>query len=313
MDSHLASTQLGTIALFCRAAELGSFSRAADEFGLTPAAVSRGIARLEERLGVLLFQRTTRKVTLTEDGELYFEECRQAVAQIEHAEQALGAAAGAATGSLRLGAPPSYAWTRLPALLAAFVAGHPAIGVEIALAGDGADPGSTGCDVLIQDTRLADPRLPCRPIETLSCGIFAAPAYLARHGSPASPDDLARHECIVASPPDGPGGPRTPTWPLRAGNREVELPVAGRLRCVDDGYGPVMLARAGTGLACAHHVVAAPWLASGELVEVLQPYTGREVTYAAVYPRRSTASPAVRAFVGFIAAAAIGPAPRTTA
>ncbi|MFN6996667.1 MAG: LysR family transcriptional regulator, partial [Aquincola tertiaricarbonis] len=123
--------QLGSIELFCKAAELGSFTAAAEALGVTPAAVSRSIARLEQRLGVRLFVRTTRSIRLTEDGALYRAECQQALEQIAEAERAITGRQTTPTGLLRISVPTTYAHHRLLPLLPAFAQAYPGVALEL--------------------------------------------------------------------------------------------------------------------------------------------------------------------------------------
>lgn len=299
MDPNLAATQLGTIALFCRAAELGSFSKAAGQFGLTPAAVSRGIGRLEERLGVKLFKRTTRRVNLTEDGRLYFEECRQAIAQIETVEQTITGAKIEPKGMLKVACPAFYAHYRLLALLARYRERFPSVDVEVQIGG-GVDLLERGFDLVIAPHDSNLPTALCAPLENASIGVFASPAYLKRAGRPKTVSDLNAHHCIALMVA---GGSRAQPWLFRDAGHDLDVPVSGSMRSHDDTLAAVTMARAGAGLVQTCHFVAQPYLNAGELIEVLKPFAGRHWPMTLVYPRNRHTSARVRSFVEFLSAA----------
>lgn len=297
MSRHFEPVQLGSIELFCRAAELGSFTTAAQALGLTPAAVSRSIARLESRLKVKLFVRTTRQVRLTDDGRLYFEHCRQALGQIEAAERAITGRQGQPAGTLRVSAPTTYAHHRLLPLLPRLMAGHPQLAVEINVSNRNIDFVEEGFDLAIRAGTLPDTRLVARPLEDAPLGVFASPAYLRKHGTPQSIDDLPRHDCIQF---ELPSTGRPMPWAFCVDGREFDYAFESRLRVSDDVLGCVSLARAGGGLYQTFDFVAAEAVQRGELVEVLQGCRGRSRPFSVLYPHNRHLSAAVKAFVEFL-------------
>ncbi|MCM5678107.1 LysR family transcriptional regulator [Schlegelella sp. S2-27] len=289
--------QLGSIEIFCKAAELGGFTPAAEALGLTPPAVSRSVQRLEARLGVRLFARTTRRVRLTDDGRLYYEQCRQALAQIEEAQRALSGQRGEVRGTLRVSVPSTYGHHRLLPRLPLFLQRHPEVSVDVQIANRNVDFIEEGYDVAIRRGEPQDTRLVARLLEHATLGVFASPDYLRRHGTPGTLDDLDRHLCIqFVLPSTG----RALPWYFRDGGQDVERRVASRLCCLEDVVGCLNLARSGGGLAQGYHFVAATDLARGALLEVLQGHGGRSWPFYALYPQHRHLSARVRAFVDFL-------------
>jgi DNA-binding transcriptional LysR family regulator len=298
-----ASTQVGTLQLFCRAVEQGSFTGAAEAAGLTPAAVSRAVARLEQRLGVKLFRRTTRKVAPTDDGHLYYEQCRQALAQIEEAERALTGSQSAPRGLLRVSAPTTYAHYRLLPLVAGYGARYPQVEIELNVSNRNIDFIDEGYDIAVRLGVPADSRLVARKLEDASVGLFASPAYLKAHGTPKTLDDLERHRCI---PFIMPSTGRTLPWLFRQRGQEIERTPRAAMRVSDDVLGCVTLARAGAGITQSYHFIVQGWLASGELVEVLPRLGGRSRPFSILYPRNRHMSARVRSFVDHVLAGCCG-------
>lgn len=289
--------QLGSIEIFCKAAELGGFTPAAEALGLTPPAVSRSVQRLEARLGVRLFARTTRRVRLTDDGRLYYEQCRQALAQLEDAQRTLSGQRGEVRGALRVSVPSTYGHHRLLPKLPLFLQRHPEVSVDVQISNRNVDFIEEGYDVAIRRGEPQDTRLVARLLEHATLGVFASPDYLRRQGTPSSPADLDRHLCIqFVLPSTG----RALPWYFRDGGQDVERHVASRLCCLEDVVGCLNLARAGGGLAQGYHFVAAADLARGALIEVLQGHGGRSWPFYALYPHHRHLSARVRAFVDFL-------------
>jgi DNA-binding transcriptional LysR family regulator len=300
MKASRDAVQIGSIELFCKAAELSSFSRAAEVLGLTPASVSRSIKRLEDRLGVRLFSRTTRNVRLTNEGELYWQECRQALEQIAAAEQAIAGNQKVPSGLLRISAGTLYANYRLLPLLSHFANAYPHIELELSLSNRVVDIIDEGYDVVIRIGTPQDSRLIAHKLEEATVGIFATPGYIARRGKPEILDDLARHDCLqFILPTTG----RPMPWILRTQNGEdLDYIVRSRLRVLDDALGCVSWGHAGGGLFQTYDFIAGPAVARGDLVEVLGAYRGRSRQFSVTYPQNRHLSARVRAFVEFMRA-----------
>ncbi|HEX6733977.1 MAG TPA: LysR family transcriptional regulator [Azonexus sp.] len=298
--------QLGSIEQFCKAAELGSFTAAAEFLGLTPASVSRSISRLEERLGIRLFSRTTRRIRLTAEGELYWQECQRALEQIAEVERAITGHQKVPSGTLRISVGTLYASHRLVPLLPKFTEAYPQIELELSIANRVADFVEEGHDLAIRLGIPRDSGLIARKLEEVSVGIFATPDYLARRGVPQTLEDLADHDCIqFVLPSTG----RAMPWIFRdRDGQDIDYPFRSRLRVHDDVMGCVSWAAAGGGLFQIYHFIAEPAVRRGELVEVLQPYGGRCRQFSILYPRNRHLSAKVRAFVDFMLAAIRGDA-----
>jgi DNA-binding transcriptional LysR family regulator len=304
MTRHFEPVQLGTIELFCKAAELGSFTAAAEALGLTQGAVSRSIARLEERLGARLFQRSTRSVRLTDDGELYRSQCQQALDQIAEAERAITGHQAEPAGTLRISAPTTYGNFRLMPWLPGFSQRYPKVAIEVDISNRNVDLVDDGYDLAIRLGEPKDSRLIARKLEDATMGVFASPAYLKRAGTPAKLDDLRRHACIqFVLPSTG----RPMPMIFREGGRDIDFPFTSRHRVREDVLGAVTWARAGGGLFQTYHFIAQEFMARGELVEVLQPFGGRSRPFSVLYPQNRHLSARVRAFVDFLAEQARAP------
>lgn len=296
MQRHLAPVQLSSIELFCKAAELGGFTAAARVLGVTPAAVSRAIGRLEARLAVQLFTRSTRQIQLTEPGQDYYRQCSQALAQIEEAERALTGRQSEPAGTVRISVPTTYGHHRLLPVLPRFLALYPQVRVEVHVGNRNIDFVQDGYDLAIRLGLPEDGRLIARVLEHATLGVFAAPAYLAARGTPASLDDLAHHDCIAfVLPSSG----RMMPWSFQVQGGDIEHAIAARLWVEEDVLACVGHARAGGGLCQMYHYIAAEYVARGELVEVLQPYAGRARPFTLLYPQHRHRSASVRAFIDF--------------
>lgn len=295
--------QLGSIELFCRAAELGGFSAAATALGVTPAAVSRAVARLEARLGVRLFERSTRRVRLTPDGAQYFAQCRDALGQLAEAERSLAGRQQAAAGVLRVSVGTVYAHHRLLPLLPSFSAEHPDIALDLQVSNRNADFVDDGVDLAIRLDEPRDGRVVAHKLEDASVGVFASPAYLARHGEPTTLDELAAHRLI---PFVRPSTGRAMPWLFRGPDGEpLSLDLHGGTsaaahRVHDDALAAVGWAAAGGGLVQTYHFVARAPAYRDQLREVLQPYAGRSRPYHLLHTPNRHPSARVKAFVGFL-------------
>lgn len=300
MSRSFDPVQLRTIELFCKAAELRSFTGTAEMLGLTQSAVSRGIARLEARLGVLLFRRSTRSIQLTSDGALYWSQCQQALDQIAEAERAITGHQQEPAGLLRISAPTTYASHRLMPLMPAFSARYPKVAVEIHIANRNIDFVEEGFDLAIRMGEPRDSRLVARRLEDASLGVFAAPAHVERLGAPQSLAALKAHPCIQFIVPST-GRPLP--WIFRDGGNDVEFNFTSHARVLDDVLGAVQWARAGGGLFQIYHFVAEEYVRRGELVEVLKPFAGRSRPFCVLYPQNRHLSARVRAFVDHVVGA----------
>jgi DNA-binding transcriptional LysR family regulator len=289
--------QLSSIALFCKAAEVGSFTVAARQAGVTPAAVSRAISRIESRLGVRLFARSTRQVKLTDDGSAYYAQCREGLALIADAGRALGGARATPTGVLRVSVPTTYGHYRLLPWLPTFMARYPQITVEVNVSNRNIDFVDEGFDIAIRLGAPQDSRLVAIPLEEAALAVYAAPSYLAGRGIPRTLQELDSHVLAQFVLPST--GKPLP-WLFQEAGRDVELILASPFRCSDDPLAAISFAIAGGGLCQTYRFIAAQAVARGELVEVLQPFAGRSRPFSLLYPQNRHLSAKVRAFVDFL-------------
>jgi DNA-binding transcriptional LysR family regulator len=290
--------QLGSIEQFCKAAELGSFTATAEFFGVTPAAISRSIGRLEQRLGVRLFARTTRSVKITNEGALFWKECQAALEQIAEAERAITGAQVVPSGLLRISVSAAYGTFRLLPLMPAFTQAYPQIDIELSISDKIIDFVEEGFDIAIRLGIQRDSRLVAYKLEDAPLGVYGAPGYLAQKGAPRSLDDLAAHDCIqYVSPNTG----RPLQWLFRdEQGDEIEVPIRSRMRILNDALGCVAWVNAGGGLYQTYRFAAATAVARGDLVEVLQARGGRTRPFSILYPQNRHLSAKVRAFVDFL-------------
>lgn len=245
MSDRLNDIQLGSLELFCLTAETGSFTAAAALAALTPAAVSRAVARLESRLGAKLLLRTTRKMHLTPEGERYYLRCRQALNQLDEAEKQLTQEQEIPSGLLRISVPTPYAHYRLLPALPEFRQRYPEVILDIHVSNQNVDLTAQGYDLAIRGNHLPDSGLIARKLEDAALCVVAAPSYLARQGSPALPEDLKQHECIQF---ELPGSGRLIPWTFMLADQLVHLDIQGSLICRDDFLSTLTLAKAGAGL-----------------------------------------------------------------
>lgn len=297
MQRQFGGVLLGSIELFCLAAELGSFTAAAQAAGVTPAAVSRSVARLEARLGVRLFARTTRQMSLSEAGRAYFEQCRQALGQLGEAERALSGQQSEPAGLLRISLPTTYGHYRVLPLLPAFRARYPQVRIEVELSNRNVDFTSEGFDLAIRARAPADSSLIARPLEDAPLLVVATPAYLHQAGTPLTPADLAGHQCIqFLLPSSG----RPVPWLFREQGRDLELATQGDYCCTQDILGGATLARSGAGLFQLMGFIVEEDLRAGRLQEVLQAYGGRCRPFSLLYPSGRHLPLRVRVFIEFL-------------
>lgn len=297
MGRNFEDMSLGSIELFCLTAELEGFSAAANAAGLTPAAVSRTVARLEARLGAQLFVRTTRKVRMTDGGRAYYAQCKEALAQLADAERALNGEQRAPAGIVRLSLPTSYGHCRVLPLLGRFRERYPDIELDVQLSNRNVDFTSEGYDLAVRSRTPPDSGLIARKLEDADLVVVAAPKYLRRRGTPRTVDSLAEHECIqFALPSTGQVVP----WMLRKGGQDVELQVPGAIRCSDDILAPVTLARHGVGIVQTYRFIVEQDLRDGTLKEVLRDTAGASRPFSLLYPANRHMPHRVRALIDFL-------------
>ncbi|ABE45322.1 LysR substrate-binding domain-containing protein [Polaromonas sp. JS666] len=297
MKRNFDDLLLGSIELFCLAAELSSFTAAAAAASVTPAAVSRSVSRLEERLGVRLFVRTTRQIRLTDGGRVYFEQCRQALLQLVDAERLVTGGQAAPAGLLRISMPTPYAHYRVLPLLPQFRKRYPQVQVDVHLSNRNIDFADEGYDLAIRGRAPDDSNLIARKLEDAALVLVAAPSYLKRAGKPKTLDDLQKHDCIQFELPST--GRKIP-WTFQHDGKDIDVVTKGSYCCLDDVLGVATLVRSGAGLVQTYRYIVEKDLKNGDLVELMPQFGGSSRPFILLYPHARHLSLRVRTFVDFL-------------
>lgn len=287
---------LQSVAAFAETARHGSFAAAARELGLTPSAVAKSVARLEADLGLRLLHRTTREVSLTSDGHGLYERCRRIVEEIDALRAQAEGVRGEPSGTLRLSAPVTWGRKVLVPRLADLVTRHPQVALDVALSDRQVDVVKEGFDAAVRIGRLRDSTLVGRRIGQQQVLVCASPAYVARHGTPASPDDLSAHRCLAFRMPTT--GRARPWEFVVAGAPYVNTPAARVV--VDEGEALVAAAVAGLGLIQVPDYMADEALRAGALVEVLAACRPPTVPISIVHPSARQVTPRLRALLDLL-------------
>jgi len=303
MQRQFGDILLGSIELFCLAAETGGFTSAALAAGVTPAAVSRSISRLEKRLGLRLFVRTTRSVRLTDAGRSYFAQCRQALTQLAEAEREVMGQQAQPSGTLRISVPTTYGHHRLLPLLPVFRERFPDIRLHVHLSNRNIDFVEEGYDMAVRVRAQPDSTLIARHLEDAQLVVVASRKYLKKAGTPRTLDDLSAHECIQF---ELPSSGRRISWLFKENGKDREIFADSAYSCSDDVLGGVTLARSDAGLFQAYRFVVEKELADGSLVEVLKPFAGRSRPYTLLYPDGRHVPLRMRVFIDFLMAQRLG-------
>lgn len=294
---------LGRFVLFVQVAETRSFVGAGRLLGISASAVGKSISRLEDKLGVRLFHRSTRSVTLTAEGMMFLERSRRILAEIEAAEQELVSAAGAPRGKLRVSLPLVSALV-LP-VLADFMREYPNVELDLDFTDRQVDVIEEGFDAVVRVGEPKDSRLSARTLGDFRRLLVGAPAYFAERGVPRRPEDLASHACLhYRYPSSG----KIEHWPLRrapgAGAPELTLPTAMICNNIETR---LCFALQGLGIAYLPDFAVREPLASGKLVSVLGDYIDAAGTFRILWPASRHPSPKLRAFIDFLAARVFAP------
>jgi DNA-binding transcriptional LysR family regulator len=286
--------------VFVRVVELGSFSAAARSMTMAKASVSRAVARLEERLGVPLLQRTTRSLSLTEAGDAFYRRARAVLDDVREVEEETRSFGGSVRGTLRVSAPVSFGAAYVAPLLPAFLEAHPGLRVEIEVDDAFKDIVAGRFDVALRIANLPDSSMRARRLAPSRRLLVASPAYLARTGTPRRPGDLTSHACIVYRHQLG-----TPIdqWLFRKRGGETFAVRVGGPITIDNGEVGRALLLAGAGICLVPAGLVADELRSGRLVPVLPGQLAMDAAVYALMPHKRTPPAKVRAFVDFLAAA----------
>jgi len=282
---------LDGIEVFVKVVEAGSFNQAAKLLGMPNSTVSAKVSALEKRLGVTLLQRSTRKLHPTEAGKSYFEQCVQALRQLETAESELTSAQKEPRGLLRLTAPADIGHSLLATLVPAFLGKYPKMEVDVTVTNRVLDLIAEGIDLAIRAGELTDSRLIAKRFSVGHFGLWASSSYLKSRGLPAHPKHLTEHECLRFSLF------KDNEVELTRGKEKSRVTLAGRLRA-DDFETLKSLALRDAGIAYLPSFLCAEESRQQRLERVLPDWLGAAVTFSFVYPAQRFVSPKVRAFIG---------------
>jgi len=280
--------------VFAAVVDGGSFVRGADELSMSKAAVSRHVSELEQRLGVRLLHRTTRKLSLTEAGEVFNARCRDILATIEESETEVTTRASKATGSLKISVPLSFGLKHLSPLWPQFMAAHPDVTLDVSLSDRVVDLLDEGLDLAIRIARLPDSSLVSRKLAATRLVLCASPEYVRRRGVLQHPSELERHDVLnysLLAMGD--------QWEFERANERVTVRVNSRMRS-NNGDTCVMAALSGAGIVLQPTFLVSDHLAQGALVELLSEYRSIELGIFAVFPTRKFVLPKVRLLVDFL-------------
>ncbi len=292
------SRDLNDTLIFAKVVEHGSFISAARALRLPKTTVSRKIQELESRLGAQLLHRTTRKLGLTEAGNIYFEHSQRIARELDDAESAIGQLQGGPRGWLRVTAPYSFAISRITPLFGEFQARYPEVRVEMLLTNDKLDLIDQEIDVALRIGTLNDSNLVARRLAVFRSQVYASPRYIERHGEPVHPADLQHHRTLGLNK-FGLANNSGYFWPLNDGTATTDFKIQPVLVANDPAaLTPALLS--GEGLMLTADVMVKAYAEHGYVRRVLAGWTGPSTEMNAVFPRGQGKSPKVRAFVDFL-------------
>lgn len=290
---------LGAIATFVRVAETRSFNAAAAQLGVSGPAVSKSIARLEKQLGTKLFHRTTRSVSLTDDGQAFLERCRRILDHVEEAEDLLTSRRLTPRGRLRVQMPLGFGRIVILPRLHSWLARYPHLSVDVDLSDRIVDFAEEGLDVAVRIGPVADSRVIARKIYDIRFVTCASPEYLRKHGRPRKPEDLEKHRCL---PYWIPQLNRHREWPFAHRGVKFSVPVAGRFN-VNNSEALIDAAVQGHGIVSVATFLAADAVKAGKLEVVMRDFVTLGPPVSAVYLPTRHLSARVTAFLEFLASA----------
>lgn len=287
--------RIDQLRIFIRVAHSGSFTLAADQLGLPRPTVSLALQQLEARLGARLLHRTTRRLSLTGMGAELLPRCRDMLALADELQSAGQRVSSQLGGTLRIASSQSFAQAWLARAVAAFVERHPAVAVDLQVSSQAVNLVEERIDLALRITNQLDPNLIARRLATCHSVLCAAPAYLARHGTPQTPAELARHNCLTYAYFG------RSLWQFERDGEPSGVPVSGNISANES---TVLLEAcvAGAGISLQPLYAAAPLLRAGHLVQLLPQYRAEALGIHALYGSRRQMLPALRALLDFLAA-----------
>lgn len=291
---------LNGITTFVATARLGSFTAAAEQLGLTKSAVGKSVNRLEERLGIKLFHRSTRKLSLTDDGEKFFASCQCAIDILEQAEAEVTSHITSPSGRVRIDLPAAFGRQRILPLILPITRQYPELNLTVTFTERFVDVIEEGIDLVIRIGELSDSSgLVARRLTTQKLVICASPDYLASHPEPLSPDNIRDHHCIVGVRRNQPI-----SWLLKQGNGQIKRYTPPATHEFSDGEAMLTAALSGCGLSQLPMWLVSKYIDRGELVEVLPGHSGGEMPISAIWPKSKQLLPKIRYIVDHLIQAA---------
>jgi DNA-binding transcriptional LysR family regulator len=286
---------------FTAVVEAGSFVGAMETTQLSKPAVSRQVAELEVHLGTRLLQRTTRRLSLTSEGQTYYQRCKEVLLAVQEAEAEVGSSTGEATGRLRIGAPQTFGALHLAALWGRFAAANPKVTLDIVLSDRVVDLVEEGYDLVVRIARLSDSNLVSRKLAETRMVLCASPPYLAQHGTPAEPSELAQHDVISYT-----YWSTGDVWSFEGPMGEVTVRTRSRINA-NNGDTCRAAALAHQGVILQPDFLVSRDLRDATLVELMPEYRAAELGIFAVYPTRKQLPLKVRRLVDFLVEALQAP------
>jgi DNA-binding transcriptional LysR family regulator len=284
---------LSGIAAFVQVADTRSFTEAARLLEISSSAVGKSVARMEERLGVRLFHRNTRNVTLTSEGEVFLERCRRILTEAEQAEIELSQLSESLKGKLRISVPLQNSLI-LP-LISGFMLAYPEIELDVDLSDRLVDVVEEGFDAVIRTGSPSDSRLIARKLGEYKLELVASPEYLAQRGRPTHPDDLREHACLLHKFPASGALER---WPVRADGAENDTKLGKVITCTTTDA-LTHLALEGQGIACLADFSTWQAINAGKLERVLPDFTDHQGSLWMLWPSNRNATPKLRALIDY--------------
>ena len=285
---------LTAMKVFCSVVENDSLAGAARTMNVSPSVVSKQLSALEDRLGVRLLNRTTRRVSVTEVGAAYYERCKRIIADVDEAEVAVSRAHTAPRGLLKITAPSTFAHRHVAPHVPSFIDRYPEVQVQVLISDRIVDLVDEGVDLAIRIAQLRDSSLIARRLAPNHRAIVASPEYLKTWGIPERPEDVRGHAAITYPP-----GSQLNDWHFLEDGQEKVIRMGGTI-ALNNGDAILWTVRAGGGLAMLAAFMTGEYVKDGRLVPVLEEYVREDVPIYAVYPSSRHLSPKVRAFVDFL-------------
>ncbi len=282
------------MSVFAAVVDAGSFVRAAESLEMSKPAVSRHVAELEARLGVRLLHRTTRRLSLTAEGEVFYARCRELLGELDEAEAEITSRTGKAVGQLKVSAPVSFGLLHLAPLWAGFLSRHPDVTLDLTLSDRMVDLIEEGFDVAVRIGRLTSSSLVSRQLSATRLVLCASPRYLKTHGAPRHPRELAQHTVLAYSLLTS-----GEAWEFDGPDGHVTVRVEPRLR-TNSGDTCRAVALQHLGIIIQPSFLVAEELRSGALVEVMPRWRSLEFGIYAVYPTRKHVPPKVRLLIDYL-------------